>query len=109
VLPFGARRGLAGSEAPAGRVLAGAIGLFPLLGLLLGGALGALGLLLDRALPPGPVAVALLALLFWPAKKDERVDAADTVGTGAFPLPKDVLPALPAHPETGERSEVTRA
>ncbi|HEX2183947.1 MAG TPA: adenosylcobinamide-GDP ribazoletransferase, partial [Chloroflexota bacterium] len=41
--------------------LALASGWFPLVGALLGVALGGLGLLLDRLLPPGPTAVVLLA------------------------------------------------
>ncbi|HEX5414331.1 MAG TPA: adenosylcobinamide-GDP ribazoletransferase [Chloroflexota bacterium] len=47
----------AGSE-----TLASALAFFPVVGMVLGALLGGLGMLLDRALPPGPVAILLLSV-----------------------------------------------
>lgn len=67
------------------RALAGAVALFPVLGIALGAALGGLGLALDLILPPGPVAVLLLmagALATGGLHLDGAMDTADGVFGG---------------------------
>ena len=68
--------------------IAQAAALFPVVGIGLGAALGGLGLLLDRVLPPGPVAVLLLAagtLLTGALHLDGLIDTADGVFGGTSP------------------------
>jgi adenosylcobinamide-GDP ribazoletransferase len=60
-----------------------AIALFPLVGAILGALLGGLGLLLDRTLPPGPVAALLLAggaIITGALHLDGLIDTADAFG-----------------------------
>lgn len=73
---------------PAPRSLAGAVALFPLVGVALGAAIGALGLLLDRVLPPGPAAALVLAagvVLTGGLHLDGLMDTADGIGGGRTP------------------------
>jgi adenosylcobinamide-GDP ribazoletransferase len=68
------------------KALAAGVALFPVVGIVLGGALGALGLALDLALPPGVTAVVLLAagaLVTGGLHLDGLMDTADGVFGGA--------------------------
>lgn len=67
------------------RAIAASTALFPVVGIALGGALGALGLGLDRVLPAAPVAVAVLAayaLITGGIHLDGAMDTADGVFGG---------------------------
>jgi adenosylcobinamide-GDP ribazoletransferase len=70
------------------KALAAGVALFPIVGIALGGMLGALGLALDMALPPSVTAVGLLAvvaLLTGGLHLDGLMDTADGVFGGTTP------------------------